>query len=691
MGKLFVVTTLWDAPYYDLSRFFYSRRDELEKNGLHFDPVFAPQWQLWNHEHIPLQVNWYRNVLAAEADSSHTDLVYEQFVGTVRRLEQGVAEGKNILCLYGTPGAQTLPLFFDCLEQCALLRQYEIFPIMIVSSQDHEALSAYHRLWRSMTPEAMNRSFVNEHHHHTLDETYVLFTERCGKDNCTLLEHKAPELHRMDPALLDSLLRVLKLPAAMGTNYSPEVLYPYSGAALDFADALRGFPFSGHRMWDRRIFDRTLLMVECEQGFATGNYFPHKFVHKLMKQCRPGNARLAELSGCSDLFCGPSVLNILPDAPDKVQNLPHITVEQAHACISAFSQDWRDAFLRYFRDIPPQCEGAALIASCLENYRARHSPCSPFCVPRKTPAVSVLTLTYNHEKFIETCMESVSEQRCKFSMEHIIIDDCSSDNTTSIIDDYASRHAHVWPLYMPYKTTNGEQVHKLFSKCRSQYAALCDGDDYFTDPCKLQKQVDFLDANPECALCFHPVQVVYEDGTDRSRVYPPLELMPRGMQSFYYAADLLKANFIQTNSVMYRWRFTCGLPSWFQTTLVPGDWYWHLLHAEMGKIGFIPKIMSVYRRHKNSLYYSAENQDTSVPHRLLHGMKELETYDVINRHFERRYERAIVGFANNVLVDFLRHAQSTGDDTFLHKAGEQYPVFMEYFLRDVQVVVKPPR
>ncbi len=224
---------------------------------------------------------------------------------------------------------------------------------------------------------------------------------------------------------------------------------------------------------------------------------------------------------------------------------------------------------------------------------------------------------------------------------------------------------------------------------RTPYVALCDGDDYFTDPYKLQTQVDFMEAHPECGLCFHPVKVVYEDGSGRERIYPPLEEMPRGVREFYYLADLMRVNFIQTNSVMYRWRFTEGLPDWFVPDLVPGDWYWHLLHAETGKIGFINKVMSVYRRHTASLFYASEISPKA--NRLKHGLSELRSYDVINKHFKGRYAKVLQPLANNVFANFLEHYMETGDNGPLTTANERFPELAKVFFSEVKVMRVPGR
>lgn len=301
--------------------------------------------------------------------------------------------------------------------------------------------------------------------------------------------------------------------------------------------------------------------------------------------------------------------------------------------------------------------------------------------------VSVLTLAYRHEKFIADCIESVLAQKTSFPVEHIIVDDGSDDKTTEIIEAYAQKHPHIHPVYLE-RRRNFNNVRYLFAACHSPYAALCDGDDYYTDPLKLQTQADFLDANPDCALCFHPVQVVYEDGSKPGHIYPPLEQLPRGIKPFYYLSDLLKCNLIQTNSVMYRWRFKDGLPAWFRPDCCPGDWYWHLLHAELGKIGFINRVMSVYRRHQEGIYYLSEVD--RLKHRARVGQEEIEVYDVINRHFGRKYESILLDLVNGVFADCLMYdshrAEEDGAEPILPKLVDMYPDFARHFLNSLKVV-----
>ena len=380
---------------------------------------------------------------------------------------------------------------------------------------------------------------------------------------------------------------------------------------------------------------------------------------------------LAELAACpvSDLSMP---LTMYP----RVRGTPcsPLTEQDANRFISLLPSDVKKSLkFRLSRDMLVLSSEEQLLASILV----------PEASSRPAPLVTVLTLAYNHAAYIADAIESVLAQQTDFPVEHIIVDHCSTDGTQEIITKYADKHASIWPVLMARRSDKGANVRALFSRCRSKYVAICDGDDYFTDPFKLQKQVNFLETHTECGLCFHPVDVLYEDGTP-PRVYPPEDLLPGGIRRFYTINDLFFANIIQTNSVMYRWRFQDGLPDWFDSTLVPGDWYWHLLHAETGLIGYLRDHMAVYRRHPTSLYATAEGNH--VTHRNVHGINELRTYGVINKHFQGRYYKDLQRLASGVFADFLQIYISTADDTLLKQGCEICPDFGRDFLSQIQIL-----
>lgn len=297
------------------------------------------------------------------------------------------------------------------------------------------------------------------------------------------------------------------------------------------------------------------------------------------------------------------------------------------------------------------------------------------------PLLTVLTMTRNHEKYIAECMESVLAQKTNFSVRHLVLDHYSTDTTPDIINAYAAGHPSIRPLLLG-GAPRRSNVRELLGRCRSRYVALCDGDDYFLSDHKLQRQVEFLENNPRCALVFHPVLMTFEDGSPPA-AFPPLQQLPRGkIRKEYHLADLMHGNFIQTNSVVYRWRFREGLPDWFETDLCPGDWYWHMLHAETGRIGFIPEIMAVYRRHPNALY--VDSFKAPVKHRRRHGKAELEAYAAYNRHFHGRYFRPLAKLASMVFTCFFEIAVKEGDPTLLDWGLREYPDFGSFFLQELK-------
>ena len=123
--------------------------------------------------------------------------------------------------------------------------------------------------------------------------------------------------------------------------------------------------------------------------------------------------------------------------------------------------------------------------------------------------VSILSLAHNHEKYIRKALDGFVMQKTNFPFEVLIYDDASTDTTADIIQEYADKYPDiVKPLFeKENQFSRGENVSKKYNwpRVQGEYVALCEGDDYWTDENKLQKQVDFLDSHPDCSLCFHPV------------------------------------------------------------------------------------------------------------------------------------------------------------------------------------------
>lgn len=242
--------------------------------------------------------------------------------------------------------------------------------------------------------------------------------------------------------------------------------------------------------------------------------------------------------------------------------------------------------------------------------------------------LSVLIITYNHEKFIAQALDSVLMQAVDFDYEIVIGEDCSTDGTRDIVLAYRDKHPDKIRLLLPEKNLG---MHRNFvdtyRACRGAYLALLEGDDYWRSSHKLQQQVDFLDANPGCAICFHPVAVVTAEDPSASIVIP--EGFTRAVSTL---EDLVVENFIPTCSAVARGGLVGDFPEWF-FTLRQGDWSFHVLNAEHGDIGFLEETMAVYRVHPAGVW-SGE--------KLLSRLEAIvETYRAINDHLGRKYDRLV--------------------------------------------------
>lgn len=221
--------------------------------------------------------------------------------------------------------------------------------------------------------------------------------------------------------------------------------------------------------------------------------------------------------------------------------------------------------------------------------------------------LSIVCITYNQAKFIRQCLDSFLMQETDFKYEVLINDDASTDGTKEIIEEYAKKYPDIIkPVLRDENIGAIRNFVDTLSRVKTKYAAVCEGDDYWTDKNKLQKQVDFLETHPEYSGCFHPVRVVWENKENEDSVFPTAKMI--GKKKFVTKEDMLKCNYIQTNSVVYRWRFTdTDIKEIFPMGILPGDWYLHLLHAQTGKIAYLPDIMADYRKQSGGIWYDGKN------------------------------------------------------------------------------------
>ncbi len=225
--------------------------------------------------------------------------------------------------------------------------------------------------------------------------------------------------------------------------------------------------------------------------------------------------------------------------------------------------------------------------------------------------LSVCLITYQDANYIEKCLDSVLGQKTDFNFKVIIGEDASSDGTREICLNYAKKYPERIQLllgkrenviYIEGRPTGRYNFVKTLEQAKSKYVALIEGDDYWTDPLKLQKQVDFLESNPEYSICFHPVEVY--DQSQEKMVKDVLTATVKDTTSVY---DLAKGNYIHTCSVMYRNNLFRSFPGYFFQAPI-GDYFLHMLNAKYGPIKMLNEEMAVYRLH-NASHWSSLQQE----------------------------------------------------------------------------------
>lgn len=232
-----------------------------------------------------------------------------------------------------------------------------------------------------------------------------------------------------------------------------------------------------------------------------------------------------------------------------------------------------------------------------------------------TPLVSISCITYNHAPFIRQCLDGFLMQQCNFPIEIFINDDCSTDGTTEIIREYAEKYPDkIFPIFHEENQySKGVRCMSqtfIFPRVRGKYIALCEGDDYWTDPLKLQKQVDFLESHPDYSMCFHKAKVIAQDGREYIDYFSKLE------EREYKPEEILSRWIIPTASILFR--SSVHVPT--HKDFMAGDIVVHCACVASGRVYCMSEEMSVYRLHGAGWSATSESYErhiiVTIPQRL---------------------------------------------------------------------------
>jgi glycosyltransferase involved in cell wall biosynthesis len=214
---------------------------------------------------------------------------------------------------------------------------------------------------------------------------------------------------------------------------------------------------------------------------------------------------------------------------------------------------------------------------------------------KQKPLVSVHLLTYNHAKFIAQSIESVVNQKTTFPFEIVIGDDHSTDGTSQIVDQYAAKYPELIKVVRG-KTNGGPQPNsiRILENSQGKYMAALEGDDYWIDPLKLQKQADFMEQNPDFAICFTNTRVEFFENNEE-----PYLLNASIEKDVFELKDLIAETevwFMGTATLFYTMSSIFPVQPWFHKTK-SGDIPMIMLAARHGKIKYLPDVTAAYRRH----------------------------------------------------------------------------------------------
>ena len=267
--------------------------------------------------------------------------------------------------------------------------------------------------------------------------------------------------------------------------------------------------------------------------------------------------------------------------------------------------------------------------------------------------LTIVTTTYNQEKYIIQAIDSFLSQKTNFQFKIVISNDNSTDNTGKILKEYKNKYPDIFEIIENKKNLGAMQnfINTLSNIKDTEYVALCDGDDFWTDENKLQKQVDFLDNNKDFNICFHKSKLFYQNNEKESII------IPNNIKEITTIKDLVEQNYIVANSVVYRWKFNNkNLKEIFPDNIAPGDYYVHLLHAVDGKIKMFNEVMSAYRRHSDGMWWS--NDSNKEKFTLEYGRKFLNFYNSAEKYMklpEKSFYAQRRDIIYNIIVTYVKN------------------------------------
>lgn len=288
------------------------------------------------------------------------------------------------------------------------------------------------------------------------------------------------------------------------------------------------------------------------------------------------------------------------------------------------------------------------------------------------PEVSVLVVTYNHEKYIRQALDSVVMQKTDFDFEIVVADDYSQDSTLELLKEYQAERPEIRILPTAEKLGITRNYRRGFDACRGEYVAILEGDDFWISPRKLKTLSAFLRQNAECSFCFHRT-IRLDEASGRVTVYPQFE--DRTEFGPFTPNQLARGNFVAgLSTCMYRREVIANLGQELWNLKVR-EWPFNIVVAQYGLIGYVPEIMSIYRIHPGGIW----SMKTAAEHRAV----LLECMETYNEYLGFKFDAEFKAFRRRLLWS-LEEPAAAGESTL----AELPPLYWR-FARRIKPWVKP--
>ena len=311
------------------------------------------------------------------------------------------------------------------------------------------------------------------------------------------------------------------------------------------------------------------------------------------------------------------------------------------------------------------------------------------------PMVTVVCITYAHEEFIAQALDSFLAQKNTFPFQIFVGEDKGPDKTAEIVLQYAEKYPDkIVPFIRKENMGAQHNMIDLCSRATSPYIALCEGDDYWVDEYKLQKQYDLMEAHPEYRACFHNTKIIAGEDWYLNGYYRPdkdgVRSIPGSIPGYDRSKRVMRMDYYikfgpaHTSSMFFRWNYDLEIPDWYYTHIY-GDHPLMMMQVGDGLLGYIPEIMSAYRRsdvgvlmHDNIVEHFIRTRESWIE-------MAMDLEDYFKQHYGDFANRAIQERIAVEFTNYVKYMIQKGYEDKLPEIFEKYQyagvLTMKYFIK----------